>query len=1505
LQIFLGELHKITQIQIGAVPTRTGAGADTATIHIFGKDVLKNSTSRFQCLYEGLQQPESGTVMVSMNGTITNHIVLRGMYQTVPITVYGFRLGALADLHEESHNTKVVKSNGLKESQFYWPEKLKLVNRNLFVGYTVFEKVFEALAVNESSRVVEELCSSDLCTMVEKVFESGLVDSFDDNENSDSINLSVAKVVLNKAVEWISSFLAVFSLGDVCPEGLVALGGKGLDLLAISVQITEIANDFLLGGGCALLRCILGVRGLPGSFYNKAIAVTCELLRQTGKVSAGEILRYEFKHCNLGKRAAPFLPVQEEDAEAARGRRQLCSAGKRSSSPGMSGQNDGEERKHSADMEKELQAIKDGEYESLVCDLWRKELRSSSRLSLADAISGHGNRFMPQETARCVEYFIPKALEFYKQAKETALLLKDLHVSLESSSPKTLVVIAGASDALLELASLISTTQTCNLLSKAEGVKDDIDVRNHVLVQIFSSMMNEFKIVQQLGVVLDTLQSSIPTENPSQLVGIFSKMYVEFVSTLMEFPEVLACIRLDPLRHSLTSALLGSDKNPYRVAYKGLAAHFSSYLESASFLNTLLETDWATMKAFMPVKLNLTFENLSFRSTGRQLLERCEVTLTQYLQYKSRSMEVFEDLRGLEASFGATLTFIQELLMSDDPRLLAWWIPSSVRLYETLSGILTHETTMVPKESVGDAQKILGGLFVCSKLESCGLVEVVNVLSSQLPWYRIEDNKNNIMDTSEYFEVLAAANLGKQVAVKMSWDEIRLLLDDSEMLGQVVTSVNIIRSYLKHSDDAPSYCQILGSNNLMIRALMFATEVLLASQSDEIWLYRVGTSMDLCTIERNKYMAIKLFESVSECAYFYLKGVSRITFVESLPMLETLIKAHSTIAIQTQAMMDAGLKKNHIDSSTSSMRASRWNLTRSLRLWVSSLGLKPGVIPTALAGTVAAPSKSGCTVSFAPVEMYSLSLLLGDLFPCEWPMTGNNNHLSPEDKKYRAALTMELESCVVPLEYLISCCASSDLSYVRAATVRLMTKGAGLGGGMGSFLMGIISTQFSEALLPMTCVQVGMYDARKVLEILLPLLYQPALKAATLDSAIPLTLAKLVESTIQQSINFSVAFDNKESKSLLSMAFECIIVLADPSISLDIFGSESSADSLDVLREDTGAEICSLILEHVGIIGENIPLALHLLGLMATTRRGREGILHGAVKLCTKSSQGIAVDIASTDQVVPAIHWLVQQYQNVRSQSDEESIQYIFGSLETILKQACVKGLFSDLDLPSLDSKSAPARFASVAKEAGVRGSRHFLPDFPCNGGYYQLLQDCQELEIFWRNQTLRAIVESSTLTNAAKLSKYVTWDIGSELGKFCIAGIIHPWLTHPRRPLGETMRAEPDYSEEAFDLGDEDKEEQLPMEQRVEPSERKNDPPTGTLKDAEVKNSALETTEASQVNVDLGKLPDLFRQQKAPEGSEGSEGSEGKKKQEDDADDEDFDLYADLYPATANQGDE
>lgn len=100
----------------------------------------------------------------------------------------------------------------------------------------------------------------------------------------------------------------------------------------------------------------------------------------------------------------------------------------------------------------------------------------------------------------------------------------------------------------------------------------------------------------------------------------------------------------------------------------------------------------------------------------------------------------------------------------------------------------------------------------------------------------------------------------------------------------------------------------------------------------------------------------------------------------------------------------------------------------------------------------------------------------------------------------------EIEGCASQFEHLLNSFMTSECSILHIALVRIIAKGAGLGGGMGTYLIGILSSGLEACLVSSSL----LYETRKVMEVLVPLLYHPAMKSAALDSSVPAILSRLI-----------------------------------------------------------------------------------------------------------------------------------------------------------------------------------------------------------------------------------------------------------------------------------------------------------------------------------------------------------------------------------------------------------
>ena len=360
-------------------------------------------------------------------------------------------------------------------------------------------------------------------------------------------------------------------------------------------------------------------------------------------------------------------------------------------------------------------------------------------------------------------------------------------------------------------------------------------------------------------------------------------------------------------------------------------------------------------------------------------------------------------------------------------------------------------------------------------------------------------------------------------------------------------------------------------------------------------------------------------------------------------------------------------------------------------------------------------------------------------------------------------------------------------------------------------------------------------------------------------------------------------FDQTEGSEIVTMALECLTVLCNQSIKLDVFDEEVQNAASDVPRPSSGSVISSILMDHIAALGANIPLVLNLFRVMLQSYYGRESIRKGIVALCTKA-QDVQIPDPTTEQIVTAAQWLASQYRALKLHTNDENMKLVFDNLESILRQACIT---MDQDLDFIEDElppPAPVRFAKMAIRAS-RVSAESTKGSPLTGrGYHlspnssNLLSDSDCVKLFWSNHSARQIPLSSSTASIA-LSKYSRWNVSGPLSTFCVAGMFHPWLTHPTRPLNESMR-----------IGDDILDSTLEMEEEKQ-KEEDNHTVAAPEQSADIQPSQKDERE-------IGRDAEPAIQFKLPEIPDIKPYEDGGEPNQVVGEDEGLDLYADLVPA-------
>ncbi|KAL0053110.1 hypothetical protein WJX82_000994 [Trebouxia sp. C0006] len=99
----------LTGVKIGAAPG-TGSLTDVPHVHVFAHDLHTLSGSRYACVAEHCNLPDSGTRAVRVEPIFTKQLLLRGQYQTLPLAVYGWALPAGSAIKDTAELTDAATS---------------------------------------------------------------------------------------------------------------------------------------------------------------------------------------------------------------------------------------------------------------------------------------------------------------------------------------------------------------------------------------------------------------------------------------------------------------------------------------------------------------------------------------------------------------------------------------------------------------------------------------------------------------------------------------------------------------------------------------------------------------------------------------------------------------------------------------------------------------------------------------------------------------------------------------------------------------------------------------------------------------------------------------------------------------------------------------------------------------------------------------------------------------------------------------------------------------------------------------------------------------------------------------------------------------------------------------------------------------------------------------------------------------------------------------------------
>jgi hypothetical protein len=358
----------------------------------------------------------------------------------------------------------------------------------------------------------------------------------------------------------------------------------------------------------------------------------------------------------------------------------------------------------------------------------------------------------------------------------------------------------------------------------------------------------------------------------------------------------------------------------------------------------------------------------------------------------------------------------------------------------------------------------------------------------------------------------------------------------------------------------------------------------------------------------------------------------------------------------------------------------------------------PDLLSAALGGGRGPPGRVPSppeAAAFGPSQPLAVLALLGDLLPPEWPPPGvvraAKPHPPPSRMADRAALARACGPNADGLRRLVTAALIAEPALVRAALVRAVARAAGLGGGMGVFLARPIVDVLTAAAAAATAapaaaaagrapsarpsstaVTAAHAAARRALEVLVPLAYRPAVKAALLDLGAVDSLTRLLARLIPVAAGAvaaapaatgpggrlvhapspAPATSPAAAGAMVTMALEAVAALANPAIALDPSRGLDARGADDGPPRAEATVLAAVLLASLPRLGANAHVAARFLALLAGNAPGRAALAAAASRWWGQVEPSAAEERGGAGQPVAALTWAVARLRG-RAAGDE------------------------------------------------------------------------------------------------------------------------------------------------------------------------------------------------------------------------------------------------------------
>lgn len=361
---------------------------------------------------------------------------------------------------------------------------------------------------------------------------------------------------------------------------------------------------------------------------------------------------------------------------------------------------------------------------------------------------------------------------------------------------------------------------------------------------------------------------------------------------------------------------------------------------------------------------------------------------------------------------------------------------------------------------------------------------------------------------------------------------------------------------------------------------------------------------------------------------------------------------------------------------------------------------------------------------------------------------------------------------------------------LRAALVRLAARAAGLGGGMGVFLSGPIIAELgaaSQAADPLA-------SGRRILEVVVPLCYRPALKAAFLQLECGGALARLLAAIASPDAAAAhmLASRADEAQSVATMVLEAATVLISPNVCLDPSASVDRRSVTDTPPLPEMASLVAVVLGCLPRLGACAHLAGRLLRVGAAGRAGRAAVAAGAARwraVCLGPSAE-AVDATGALQWAAARLWQHLDQEVGEAPSLQAIRQEVAKVMQAAASAADDDGDAAERDIsdyapPPADVRFAAAVQASVAAAAEDPSAASEADDAHSAHSPLQVVHD-PATRTFWRNVSARHTASSAS--HPLGCAAPVVWEVLASAAPSPYGQHLAGGLTPPRRPRSDHL---------------------------------------------------------------------------------------------------------------------